>query len=165
VTRIKAEIGDREYDVALDPSDEGLKVLIDGREHIVDARGVDGFFYSLLIDGLSYEVTVEENAKGFRVQVGTESVEVFRSDPLGAPELGKGRGSAEARTISAFMPGKVVRVLVKPGDEVAEGQPLLVLEAMKMENEVLAPAAGTVTRVEVTPGSTVEGGAALLVLE
>jgi biotin carboxyl carrier protein len=62
------------------------------------------------------------------------------------------------------MPGKVVRVLVKAGDEVAEGQGLVVVEAMKMENELKSPKAGTVTELHAVEGATVESGAKLIVV-
>ncbi len=62
------------------------------------------------------------------------------------------------------MPGLVVRVEVEPGQQVTAGAPLVVLEAMKMENQLAAPAAGTVTEVRVRPGATVEKGAVLVVI-
>jgi methylmalonyl-CoA carboxyltransferase small subunit len=62
------------------------------------------------------------------------------------------------------MPGKVVKVLVKEGDEVEPGRPLVVVEAMKMENELVAEAPGTVKKVHVQPGDAVEGGAALILI-
>jgi biotin carboxyl carrier protein len=83
-----------------------------------------------------------------------------------------GRGSADGgaaadgeQTITAPMPGRVVRVLVAPGDQVQARQPVAVVEAMKMENELRARAAGTITEVRVTEGSSVEAGAILVVLE
>jgi biotin carboxyl carrier protein len=63
------------------------------------------------------------------------------------------------------MPGNVLRVLVAPGDAVVAGQPLVVVEAMKMEHQVLAPADGTVATVHVTPGQQVDTGQALLQME
>ncbi|MCA2981727.1 MAG: biotin/lipoyl-binding protein [Myxococcaceae bacterium] len=69
------------------------------------------------------------------------------------------------QTVLSPMPGKVVKVFVKPGDTVTEGQGLVVVEAMKMENELKAPKAGTVTEVLAREGSTVENGAKLVVVE
>ena len=165
MTRFEAEIEGQTHAVTFEPEGEGLRVAVDGRERLVDARALDGFFYTLLIGRHSYEVTVEETEEGFRVQVGTESVQVRRLDPLRSTRQGSGRGRSGPVRVRAIMPGKVVRVLVEAGQAVTEGQPLVVLEAMKMENEVRAPGAGKVARVAVAPGATVEGGADLVVLE
>jgi biotin carboxyl carrier protein len=162
---LDADVNGRIYKLAFESEGGKSRVLVDGREHIVDARCFDGFFYSLLIDNRSYEVTVEENGEGFRVQVGTEALQVQRLDPLRRARQGSGPARASQTRVRSVMPGKVVRVLVEEGEQVSEGQPLIVLEAMKMENEVLAPFAGTVVRVPVGPGAAVEGGAELLVLE
>ena len=69
------------------------------------------------------------------------------------------------QTVESIMPGKVVRVLVKPGDTVTEGQGLVVVEAMKMENEIESPKDGKVTEVKVEPGQAVESGGALVIVE
>lgn len=77
-------------------------------------------------------------------------------------------GGAEhevAKEVVAPMPGLVVRINVQPGEVVTAGQGVIVVEAMKMENELRAPADGVVSRIEVEPGSTVEKGALLIVLE
>jgi biotin carboxyl carrier protein len=165
MTRFEAEIDGQTHQVVFEPAGERLRVLVDGRERLVDARAFDGFFYSLLIGQHSYEVTVEENEEGFRVQVGTEALQVRRLDPLRSSRPGGARGRSGPTRVRSLMPGKVVRILVEAGQQVAEGQPLVVVEAMKMENEVRSPGPGKVTRVCVTPGATVEGGADLVTLE
>jgi len=76
----------------------------------------------------------------------------------------RGRGPRQAGTLTAPMPGLVVRVLVREGDEVEAGRGLVVLEAMKMENELKAPGAGTVRTVHVKPGAAVERGTPLVEL-
>ena len=76
-----------------------------------------------------------------------------------------GDAAGGASRLTAPMPGKVVRVLVAPGDQVEARQPLVVVEAMKMENELAAPRAGTVTEVPVTEGMSVEAGRLLAVIE
>ena len=63
------------------------------------------------------------------------------------------------------MPGRVVRILVAPGDQVADRQPVIVVEAMKMENELRSPKAGRVKHVAVAPGMSVDGGRVLIVIE
>jgi biotin carboxyl carrier protein len=81
-----------------------------------------------------------------------------------AEQAKKGRGAEGGGVVKSPMPGRVVKVLVQKGDQVTVGQPLLVVEAMKMENEVRAKAAGTVLDVHVAAGATVEGNAKLLTL-
>lgn len=76
----------------------------------------------------------------------------------------RGAGSGQ-RTIVAPMPGRIVRVLVKPNERVSARQPLVVVEAMKMENELRAPRGGTVAEVRVSEGASVEANAVLVVLE
>jgi biotin carboxyl carrier protein len=79
-------------------------------------------------------------------------------------ERGPGR-SAGIHTVTAPMPGRVVRILVGPGDEVALRDPVVVIEAMKMENELRSPRAGRVKEVQVTAGASVDAGSVLVVLE
>ena len=94
-------------------------------------------------------------------QVSVEILDPFRrEDPEGIAGEEGGR-----RDVRAAMPGKVVSVKVKVGDEVSRNQGLLVLEAMKMENEVPAPRKGRVARIGVSPGQAVEAGALLVELE
>lgn len=76
-----------------------------------------------------------------------------------------GRSTRRIAHAAAAMPGRVLRVLVAPGEQVTQGQPLLVLEAMKMENEVKSPGAGVVKEIRVSAGQTVETGELMVVLE
>jgi biotin carboxyl carrier protein len=118
--------------------------------------------WSILIDGRSYAVTI--------LGAGEVSVNgrVFHVDVFDPREL-RGRRSAADKSgpqaISAPMPGRVIRVLVEPGQEVATGQGLIVVEAMKMQNEMKAPRAGRVAAVKTVPGATVSAGDVLLVIE
>jgi biotin carboxyl carrier protein len=123
----------------------------------------------------SYEVTVEERPNGEAiVWINGYPVKVF----LGSADVRKGVGrvsggrEADAgdhrggpQRVTAPMPGKIVRILVKPGDSVLARQGLVVVEAMKMENELRAVKAGTVAEVRVTEGASVEAGAVLVIVE
>ena len=116
----------------------------------------------LLIGGQSFEARVEFAATGLRVIVGGQEYGATIRDPRqwrrhrGAAVEAEGRQQAIAP-----MPGKVVRVLVKAGDAVEAGQGLLVIEAMKMQNEVRSPKRGTVERLLVSEGQTINAGEVL----
>lgn len=116
----------------------------------------------------SYEVAVERLSNGERiVYVNGLAVPVSIMDPRERLVRRRGNVSAEAgaRSIVSPMPGRIVKVLVREGDVVAAQQGLVVVEAMKMENELRAPRAGHVSAVKVIEGMSVEGGAVLIVME
>jgi biotin carboxyl carrier protein len=117
--------------------------------------------YSVLIDGRSYTVS----AAGGAVTVNGRALAAEAFDPreLRARKVaGAGKGRLE---IAALMPGKVVRLLVGPGDSVEEGQGLVVVEAMKMQNEMKSPRSGRVAGVKTRVEATVAAGEVLLVIE
>lgn len=161
---LEAEIDGKRYKVAITEGPEGLAVSLEGKAMRVDARTLEGFFSSILIGGKAYETTVEPDGDGaWRVQVGIDAHRVIFLDPLQSDRASRGERRASGHVLS-LMPGKVVRVLVKGGDAVVEGQDLLVVEAMKMENAVQSPFAGRVQEVLVAPGDAVEAGAPLAVI-
>ncbi len=161
---LELEVGGVVHSVSAEADGDRFRVVVDGKERSVDARGLDGFFYSFLIDSRSHEATVEETADGYRVQTGLHAIAVARLDPLRPAKGAAGGRQSGPLPIKAVMPGKVTRVLVTAGQQVEAGAPLLVLEAMKMENEVTAPRAGVVSRITAQAGFPVETGAELLVL-
>ena len=110
--------------------------------------------YTITVNGTAYEVEVEEAG-------------VVASAPKAAPKAAPAPAApvaAGATTVSAPMPGKVLSVNVKAGDAVKSGDVLLILEAMKMQNEIMAPADGTVSDVRVSAGQTVATGDVMIVL-
>ena len=123
--------------------------------------------WSLLIGRRSHDVAIERRAGGERlVHVDGRPVPLTVIEGGGRGALGRRGGSGTAaRQVTAPMPGRIVKVLVNPGEVVAERQGLVVVEAMKMENELRAPRAGTVTEVRVREGGSVEAHAVLVVLE
>lgn len=145
----------------------GLHVHLDDREVPVDVLQVGPSLYSLLIDGRSYEIDVLEMDGAFVVLVNGQPFRV---------EIQRGRaGRVRPRTrtaavpageqhISAPMPGRVVKLLVKVGEGVQEGDGIVVVEAMKMENELKASAAGTIREIRTQEGKTVNGGDVLVVI-
>jgi biotin carboxyl carrier protein len=144
------------------------EVAIDGRAHVVDLRPIDGeYLFSLLLDGESYEAFVERREGRYYVSMAGDrfAVEVEDARMRGLKAAGRAQHAVDgAVTIEAPMPGLVVRVLTKVGQVVAEDEGLVILEAMKMENEVRSPRRGVVTAVEVRVGQAVNGGDVLMVV-
>jgi len=142
------------------------RVLVDGKERIVDAHETERTVFSLLVSGESIEANVIERQGGFQMTIegdyyDLDVVDERRRVLSRAGAIG-GTGSAD---IKAQMPGKVVKVLVEPGQAVEAGQGVIVLEAMKMENEIKTPTAGTVKEVAVEAGQAVESGQRLVLVE
>ncbi|MBM3813648.1 MAG: biotin/lipoyl-binding protein [Acidimicrobiia bacterium] len=121
--------------------------------------------YSVLVGGRSYQVRVWLEDNEGRVEIDGRSVPVVIEDPR---ELG-GSGSAAAVSgnynVTAAMPGRVIRVLVEEGQAVEAGQGILVVEAMKMQNEMQSPSAGTVSSIQVKAGAAVAAGQVLATVE
>ena len=150
-------------------------VSLDGRTCRVDARRVaDG--WSLLIgpdDGAStrarrsHDVAFEPGIDGLRVHVDGVAVPVsLADDRRRARRQAGGAGAGAGRqNVVAPMPGRVVKVLVAPGDVVVDRQPVAVLEAMKIQNDVRAPRAGRVVEIRTLEGALVEAGTVLLVID
>jgi biotin carboxyl carrier protein len=138
-------------------------VLIDGKPHVVDYRETGRDFVSLLLDGRSYEAGLERRPSGCIVHFPADTLDVELTEAArGAASVAR-KPAGPARVV-APMPGKIVRVLVASGEEVPAGHGLMVIEAMKMENELRAPRHGTVQQVAVREGQTVETGALLAVV-
>jgi biotin carboxyl carrier protein len=162
---LTARKGDAVHEVRIERQAGQFLVVVDGVEHLVDAHKLDADFYSILIGTRSYEVSVEAAGTKYFVRHGSAEQVVHLTDPSreGRDELRRAGEGPEV--ITAIMPGKVVRVMVSEGDTIEPGHGLVVLEAMKMENEITAPRGGRVARVAVKPGQTVESGAELVVVE
>jgi biotin carboxyl carrier protein len=145
-----------------------FEVVLDGGRHVVDAVAIEPGRWSFLTeDGRSHEVAVSSGRNGTLTVVVDGSVV-----PVAIRDSRRRRGVARAygatngpARITAPMPGKVVRVLAARGQTVAARQGVVVVEAMKMENELRAPRAGTVAEVLVQEGAPVEAGALLLTIE
>jgi biotin carboxyl carrier protein len=162
------------YDVTIDGKNHRLELnradgrwicRLDGREADVDAILVRPDVLSLRIGNLAYEAKLERVANELHVWVGSSRFAVEVRDPRSL----RGRTSAGddhgPRKIAAPMPGKVVRILVRPGQEVAAGDAIAVVEAMKMQNEIKSPKKGVVQKVLVGEGAAVNAGDVLAIVE
>jgi biotin carboxyl carrier protein len=132
----------------------------------VDSRATPAGIHSLLVDGVSYVADVTEDDGVSVVDLGGERYEVRVEEETRhvIRTRGGAGGAGGAHTLKAPLPGRVTHVSVKVGDTVKAGDPLLVIEAMKMENEFRATAPGTVAEVRVEPGQAVNAGDVLLVV-
>lgn len=151
----------REEQVRLERTEAGYKVTIGERSYDVDVAAVSGPVLSLLIAGRQHEVAVRPRGNGkYLVSDAADVEEVELMDPLtylARQSHGDAVGHG-GEQVKAYMPGRVVKILVAEGEKIEPGQGLVVLEAMKMENEIAAESAGVVTRVLVEAGQAVEGG-------
>lgn len=121
--------------------------------------------YSVLRDGRHYEIRIHKDGESYRVSTGGRSHSVILEDPRQwSATAGAGAGQGSARILSP-MPGKVVRNLVAVGDSVQAGQGLVVVEAMKMQNELKSPIDGIVSKLGSEAGATVNANQILAIVE
>jgi biotin carboxyl carrier protein len=175
----EVEIGDRRRQIVVTRAGDGFAVSVDGRTRQVDAARIDAHTLSLVLDSVWPDQTPGTSRPGHEVSIAADPVSGqltvhVGSTPVavtlngrrrwGRKDEGAGSGSGPQRLV-APMPGKVVRVLVKAGDLVTARQPVVVVEAMKMENELRATREGTVAEIHVREGMSVDAGALLLVIQ
>ena len=143
------------------------ELSIDGKTCRVDASRSGRMIYSVIEDGHQYEAVVyERGSHGFDVLIAGRLFHLDATDERQKLLAHVSKVKAEGKqTITAQMPGKIVKLSVAVGDAVAEGQGLVVIEAMKMENEIPSPIDGRVVEIGVREGEAVEMGATLLVVE
>ena len=145
---------------------DGWQARLDGQPGAADVAEIAPNIFSVLLLGESYQVFVIP-PRGSQLQVHTGGFEFVAEVVDPRSWRGRRHGAAEAegrQQIVAPMPGKVVRVLVKAGDAVEAGQGLLVVEAMKMQNEIRSPKSGMVERVLVKEGQAVNAGESLCIV-
>ena len=161
-----ATIGERSVRVEVQEHDGRYRVNIGGRALSIDFQDVGRGFVNLLIDSGSHEVGVERHAGGaFSVQFDGATHHVELHGAARGVAAGAAKGASGPARVTAPMPGKIVRLLVEPGARVEAGQGLVVMEAMKMENELRSPRPGRVKDLPAREGQTVETGALLAVVE
>jgi biotin carboxyl carrier protein len=166
--KLHASIADEVIDVEVRREGERVIGVVDGRKYELNLQQT-ARSYVLRSDGSVFDCRVDGQVRSGEtvdVFVGTERFPVMFTDPKrlrgSADAAGLGDGAAR---IVAPMPGKIVRVLVEVGAQLEAGAGVVVVEAMKMQNEMKSPKAGTVSAVNVEVGATVNGGDVLAVIE
>jgi biotin carboxyl carrier protein len=167
--KLEAAIAGAILDVEIRREGEKVFATVDGRSYELTAQSAEPGSYLIVSDGAVFECRVDGSAKAgaeVEVFVGTDRFPITLSDPKRLRGAHSASGHAdEAARIVAPMPGKVVRILVEPGATVEAGAGIIVVEAMKMQNEMKSPKAGTVVSLSVEIGATVNGGDVLAVIE
>lgn len=144
-----------------------FRVTIDGVAHEVDGRAVRPGTWSIVVGGRSFLVDLDRRRTGIAASVGASEAMLQVEDALQRrlASATQPRDKVHGETIRAPIAGKVVKVLVGVGDSVPAGTPVIVLEAMKMENELIAERGGTVATIHKQAGQAVETGDVLIVIE
>jgi biotin carboxyl carrier protein len=147
------------------------QILVDNHLVEIDADSLQAVtqiepgVYSVLRNGQSFQIRVNPAQHGLSLEVNGRRFAVEVTDPRNASRKSRAVFGTGRQNVNAHMPGKVVRVLVREGDAVEPGSGLVVVEAMKMQNEMKASRSGRVVEVRVRDGDTVVAGEALVVLE
>jgi biotin carboxyl carrier protein len=163
----EVEVGGKRRTIEVRRTGPDWELALDGRILGVNVTAMGGR-WSFLVGTRSYEVAVDRGSNGEQVvHVNGVAVPVTILDPRArrTRTLGASPARTGTRSIVSPMPGRIVKVLVKTGDAVTAHQGLVVVEAMKMENELKAPHAARIVDVRVVDGMSVEGGAVLIVME
>lgn len=161
-------LGKESLEVELLRQDGETTLVWEGQRHPIDLLEVEPGCFSILLEGRSVEVrldlakSADPDAHAYRAMLYDGAYEFALVDPRRALLAASGSAAGSGGLLASPMPGKIVKVLVQPGELVQEGQTLLVMEAMKMQNELKTTTAGTVITVHVQEGATVETGAALI---
>jgi biotin carboxyl carrier protein len=158
-------IDGKSYRLDLNRVDGGWSCRVDGREVAVDAVLARPDVLSLRIGNQAYEVKCERVAGDMHLWVGSARFAAEVRDPRSLRGRVRAVDDHGPRKLIAPMPGKIVRVLVREGDEVEAGTGVLVVEAMKMQNEIKSPKKGAIQKILVGEGAAVNAGDVLAIVE
>jgi biotin carboxyl carrier protein len=163
--KLTIELGGSKRTVDLARVNGPVSFLIDGVPVEADAVEIATGLYSILIGGESFEVRVEPMQASLRVYVAGQEYSVTFHDPRRwRRKRGETPESQGRQQVLAPMPGKIARVLIKAGETIEAGQGLVVVEAMKMQNEVRSPKSGLIERILVSEGQSVNAGEVLAIV-
>lgn len=160
--KLIARYRDEETVIEIERYDGRYRVKLGDRLVVADLVAAGGFRSLRLEDGTQFALAHHRVGTTHQVTIGASRLDVDIIDPLTVRRKSGDDHLGDSGIIKALMPGRIARVLVEKGDQVLRGAGLLVLEAMKMENEIPAPADGVIDEIFVKPGDTVEGGADLV---
>lgn len=158
------KIDNKEYKVDLKQEGKGFKVYLDGKPRAVTVVSNKDSRLTLIIDDKPFDVILEADD---HIVVGGESynVEIFDEQVGRLMKASAGKSEKRELAVKTAMPGLIIEVIVKQGDKVTKGQGLLIIEAMKMQNEIQTPRDGVVKTIQVKKGQTVNTGDTLIVIE
>jgi len=160
--KLIARYRDEETPIEVERHGSGYRVKLGDRWHTADLVAAGGVRSLRLEDGTQFALAHHRAGTTHQITIGASRLDVDIIDPLTVRRKSGDDHLGDSGIIKAPMPGRISRVLVEKGTEVRRGEGLLVLEAMKMENEIPAPADGVIDEIFVKPGDTVEGGADLV---
>jgi biotin carboxyl carrier protein len=159
-------VAGKPHRIELEKAGDGWVCRLDGQSVAIDAVIPRPDVLSLLVDGHSYEIKREKTASDLHMWVGSDRFTVELRDPRSLCSRQKSGGDETGpRKILAPMPGRVVRLLVAEKSEVEAGQGIVVVEAMKMQNEIKSPKRGVVQKIAAIPGAAVNPGDVLAIVE
>lgn len=167
--KIQAELNNEKHEIEIKRDSEKVFARVDEREYEIEASEPEPNIYLFKNEGRIYQIFVSPQtdfAAPFKVNVGNHQLEIKTFDPKKLRGSGvlnaKADGIAEIKTA---MPGKLVRVLTQVGAEIKAGEGVLVVEAMKMQNEMKSPKDGIVKEIRFSEGATVNAGDVLAIIE
>jgi biotin carboxyl carrier protein len=146
-------------------SEIAWNVRLDGREIAVSCARLNAGAMSLVVNGESFDVQCEPSGESLRVFVRGTAYECSVADPRSLRKKRAGLSETGEQKLIASMPGKVVRIIANVGDQITAGQGILVIEAMKMQNEVRSPKNGHLKKLLVAEGANVVAGEVLAIIE
>jgi biotin carboxyl carrier protein len=158
-------VGAEEFQIEVRGDGDAFTVVFDGRTHRVEIAPVVPSSYTLIVDGVPHGLALQDRSASWALSLDgvAHVVEVTRAER--AASAGTARAAAGGGEIRAPMPGLLVSVQVADGTAVAAGQPVAIMEAMKMQMELRAPRPGTVRRISVAAGQELASGQVLMIIE
>jgi len=163
--KFEVEVGGEPRSVELARRGGGWECALDGQPRAIDVVEVAPAVFSLLLEGQSFTVSLERTGENYRLQArGTELQATVENPRRWRGRAGGGLRQSGRQEIRAPMPGKIIRLLVGENQAVEAGQGLVVVEAMKMQNQIPSARKGVVEKILVREGDTVEHGTVLLIV-
>lgn len=164
MSKLEAEVNNETYAITVGEG-EPTAVQLGDKTIEVNSRRVESDVWSLIIDGESYEATIQTVKDKLRVSLRGATWDVTICDPRRRRATASSSNAVEGmQVISSPMPGRVVKVEVAVGDKVEAGQGIVIVEAMKMENELEAEGSGIVKEIKCEAGQAVEDGQTLVII-